>query len=852
MNKIKMAVDHTMKRSYKKKPGGKGLTMKAAPWVDKELIDNIGLRSKFSREWRYARKKEKAEEIERCKRRYLHQKSITANMTQNKKSNWEVTMIAETENNPEAFWKMIKDLTGRKKEDKEEAFIFDDEGEKKEIMECRSEFMREWSTQVYQKLGKADFSFWYNKENGERQKMIEKMKEINSGIMEDPVIAEKEFVDTINKMKNNKATGVDNVPAEVMKVFIKDETVRKYLLKCFNKALTEEVHEDWLVSRTTMIPKNNKPKILEHRPIAVTVNSNKIICTILRQKIEEFLEEKGIIFDNQFGFTQGGRVEHCMFILNYVTNMTFEKRGKNGKALYLAFIDFKKAYDSIDRKKLIEVLIEYKINPKIIDLIVQMYKDDHTIINLGNMNEKIEVTGGIRQGCCISTLLFKMVTFKIIEKLRREPLFKMRKFNDNSIWLADDATLIAESPQILKQLLDCLNKAGGEYGLQINREKTKIMKIRGQEDDLRLRDYEMVEETTYLGVTIGGKGRYIFENENKKILDKANRKVNTIMSEVRKSADKAIVGKAIWKQISVPSILFGRAVIPTCNTLAEALQRKENKVWRHIMGIGGYSTVAALRGEMGASLMKTRVMETTLQFVREVMNGKFINIREMMLDTIKMKVGSWYRIVNSYLIELGIDWEDIYSMTKEDIKSMIRIYDTHIWRNNLEKKSTLKYYKEGKTKMGYEFCYRNNINSMFYARARLNSLKLEEAKGRGKPYYDKICKMCGLEEEDLLHFIIKCPTLERRRNYSILDNSLQVPEERLIQCLYKQRNYQEIGRMIKEMWYARRSILKFKEDTRRKEKSRDNDNKLMMSDPGPKRSVAIVDRGKRGISELRG
>ena len=117
------------------------------------------------------------------------------------------------------------------------------------------------------------------------------------------------------------------------------------------------MHQDWLVSRTTMIPKNNKPKILEHRPIAVTVNSNKIICTILRQKIEEFLEERGIIFNNQFGFTEGGRVEHCMFILNYVANMSYEKRGKNCRPLYLAFIDFKKAYDSIDRKKLIEVLI---------------------------------------------------------------------------------------------------------------------------------------------------------------------------------------------------------------------------------------------------------------------------------------------------------------------------------------------------------------------------------------------------------------------------------------------------------------------------------------------------------------
>ena len=104
----------------------------------------------------------------------------------------------------------------------------------------------------------------------------------------------------------------------------------------------EEVHEDWLVSRTTMIPKKSKPKILEHRPIAVTVNSNKIICTILREKIEEFLEERGVKFDNQFGFTAGGRVEHCMFILNYIANMSFERRGKYEIPLYFAFVDFKK------------------------------------------------------------------------------------------------------------------------------------------------------------------------------------------------------------------------------------------------------------------------------------------------------------------------------------------------------------------------------------------------------------------------------------------------------------------------------------------------------------------------------
>merc|ERR1711888_544209 len=100
-------------------------------------------------------------------------------------------------------------LLGNKKDDNEETYIFDDEGEKREIMDCKSEFLNKWATQVYQRLSKADFSFWNSREGGEMQRMMELMENGDSGIMEDPVIMEKEFVDTINNMKNGKASGVD-------------------------------------------------------------------------------------------------------------------------------------------------------------------------------------------------------------------------------------------------------------------------------------------------------------------------------------------------------------------------------------------------------------------------------------------------------------------------------------------------------------------------------------------------------------------------------------------------------------------------------------------------------------------
>merc|ERR1712121_264657 len=261
-----------------------------------------------------------------------------------------------------------------------------------------------------------------------------------------------------------------------------------------------------------------------------------------------------------------------------------------------------------------------------------------TIVKLGKMEEKIEVTGGIRQGCSISTLLFKLITFKVIEDLRKMEKYKVGVFEDNSLWFADDATLIAKSMQVLHQLLKCLEKSGRKYGLEINKEKTKIIKIRGKGDSYKINEYEMGQEAEYLGITvIGGKGREIYQKENEIILDRSKKQVGTVMGNVRKSADKAVVGKAMWKQRSIPAILYGRAVLPTSKSLTKELQEDENRVWKHVLGVGGYTTVAALRGEIGSSLMRTRIMNNALQYVRSALSGKFMKIKEMMEDVLRRK-----------------------------------------------------------------------------------------------------------------------------------------------------------------------------------------------------------------------
>ena len=73
----------------------------------------------------------------------------------------------------------------------------------------------------------------------------------------------------------------------------------------------------------------------------------------------------------------------------------------------------------------------------------------------------------------------------------------------------------------------------------------------------------MVNEVKYLGVKLGGTGNNIFAAENSFWLDMADKKVNELIGQVKSSCYIVLVGKTIWKSMTIPQLLYGRAVVPT-------------------------------------------------------------------------------------------------------------------------------------------------------------------------------------------------------------------------------------------------------------------------------------------------
>ena len=63
----------------------------------------------------------------------------------------------------------------------------------------------------------------------------------------------------------------------------------------------------------------------------------------------------------------------------------------------LIALDFKKAFDSVNRKGLIKTMIKYRINPEVIDLVAKIYESDSTSIKMAGREEEISISSGIRK-----------------------------------------------------------------------------------------------------------------------------------------------------------------------------------------------------------------------------------------------------------------------------------------------------------------------------------------------------------------------------------------------------------------------------------------------------------------------
>ena len=153
----------------------------------------------------------------------------------------------------------------------------------------------------------------------------------------------------IKKMKDNKSPGVDGIPPKLLKEIV--EQISTPFAKLFNLSLEEGiVPSEWKGANITpLIKKGSRNKPEHYRPVSLTSVVCKLLETLIRDHIVEFLVKHKLINKSQHGFL---KARSCLTnLLCFFEEIT--KWVDDGSPVDVVYLDFQKAFDKVPHQRLL-------------------------------------------------------------------------------------------------------------------------------------------------------------------------------------------------------------------------------------------------------------------------------------------------------------------------------------------------------------------------------------------------------------------------------------------------------------------------------------------------------------------
>lgn len=273
----------------------------------------------------------------------------------------------------------------------------------------------------------------------------------------------------------------------------------KVILNIINKSLQTGVFpKAWKETMVTPIAKVAKTnKCEEFRPINTLKTCEKILEKVVKKQLDKFIEDNAIISKYQSGFR---KKYSCETAVNYVINR-WKNVEKNNKMMAI-FLDFKRAFETIDRQIMLKKLEMYGIKGNELKWFESYLGNRVQITKVnGTTSDEIENGFGVPQGSILGALLFILYINDMPTTLEKCEI----------VLYADDTLIYTEASteeQCLENMKHDISKINTWLKmnkLKLNENKTKIMEINMNSDELfKINDeiIEKVEHMSYLGFII--------------------------------------------------------------------------------------------------------------------------------------------------------------------------------------------------------------------------------------------------------------------------------------------------------------------------------------------------------------
>lgn len=600
----------------------------------------------------------------------------------------------------------------------------------------------------------------------------------------DSPITEHEIRLAVFKQKNGKASGPDELSAEIIKSSY--DIISPYLVKIFNTLFDNSQYPDeWGVGFIVPIFKGGDPSSAKnYRGITLNNILAKIYSQVLLNRLTAWTEKYEKISNCQFGYQKGKSTTDCIFILNSIIMKVLN----SGQKLYSIFIDYEKCFDKINRLFLWQKLLSENISSKMTNAIKAMYNSVRSVIK-HNREKSASINSylGVKQGDPTSSLLFMMFVNDIIANINTnlDGIFTVDELKLFLILYADDQVLFATSPTSLQSMLNDVEIYCNVWGLKINVEKTKVLIF---EKGTRHTNYdfflygkrlELVTSFKYLGI-------YFFKNGNwhrsqKCIAEHGSKAMHRLFSILGQYEFKTH-DKCKLFDILVASVLNYSAEVWGFNE-GKDIELIHTKFLRKLLCVNKSTNLVGLYGELGrvplSIMRKIHMFRYWIKILKSDDNCIIKQIYSMLKadadNNITYNKLNWAYQIKSMLEDLGLG--NMWHEPQDNVFLPLirqRILDQYYqsWYSNVNNSQRLVSYSRFKHSFELE-PYLDSIHEKKFkislSRFRLSSHSLEVERGR---YFnirrnERICQLCTTNSiENEYHFLLVCPIYkDLRRKY---------------------------------------------------------------------------------------
>ena len=326
-----------------------------------------------------------------------------------------------------------------------------------------------------------------------------------------PDVSLDEISMALEHLKNNKAPGDDGITAELLKAGGKP--ILEVLQRLFNSVIHEgKTPQAWHRSVVVLFFKKGDNTLLKnYRPISLLSHVYKLFSRVITNRLARRFDD--FQPPEQAGFRQGfSTIDHI-----HTLRQVIQKTEEYNRPLCLAFVDYEKAFDSVETWAVLRSLQRCRIDYRYIQALQCLYENATMSVRIQDETTRpIQLQRGVRQGDVISPKLFTAAledVFKLLDwnglgiNINGEYLTQLR--------FADDVVIMAESLDDLNNMLNDLSRVSQQVGLKMNMSKTKIMcnaHVSLHPVIVENSALEIVDEYIYLGHMVQ-LGRSNFEKE---------------------------------------------------------------------------------------------------------------------------------------------------------------------------------------------------------------------------------------------------------------------------------------------------------------------------------------------------